>query len=71
VPLGEGARLDSVYILDEVAARIWAEATAGRTLDEIAAALAQGFDVEPATAASDARRIVAELVEIGALAEAG
>jgi len=71
VPLGDGPQLDSVYVLDEIAARIWADATAGRTPEEIAGALAQDFDVEPATATADARRILTELVQIGALTEAG
>jgi hypothetical protein len=53
--------LDFVYTLSPVAAKIWSLLDGERTVDEIAHALCNEFDVEPAAAAVDAAELLADL----------
>ena len=61
------ASLDSIYTLNETAAVIWRLATEGRSETEIAEHLATDFDVPPEAAAADTRRVLDELLHLGAL----
>jgi hypothetical protein len=68
VPLSSGpARVDCLYTLNETAAFIWRQASEGRPEDLIAGRVAATFDVDAGTARDDTRRILDELVAIGAL----
>jgi hypothetical protein len=70
VPVSQDApRLDSVYVLDEISAMIWSQAVQGHTVESIADNLSAEFDVDVKTASDDAKRILSELVGIGALME--
>ena len=59
--------LDSLYTLNETAGCIWRNAVSGMSEDRIAALLAEEFEVDPAAAQADTRRILNELIEIKAL----
>jgi hypothetical protein len=59
--------LDSFFVLNETAQFIWTRAIAGRPEEDIAAALATEFKTTPAEAADDTRRVLDELLSIGAL----
>ena len=61
------ASLDSIYTLNETAAVIWQLATEGLAENEIAERIATDFDVPTETAAADTRRVLDELVHLGAL----
>ena len=61
------ASLDSIYTLNETAAVIWRLATEGLPETEIAEHLSTEFDVSPEAAAADTRRVLDELVHLGAL----
>lgn len=61
------ATLDSLFVLNETARFVWTQAVAGRPEEDIAAALASEFDVSPAEATADTRRVLDELLSIGAL----
>ena len=69
VPFGSGARLDSVFVLDETAAFIWDRAVSSDTEAQITAALVEEFDVAEAAAAADVRALLGQLVGMGALDE--
>ena len=71
VPLaGEGARIDSLYTLNEMGAWIWERAAAGTPEERIAAGVVEEFDVDADTARGDVGRLLAQLVQIGALVPA-
>ena len=60
VPIaGRVADLDSIYVLNEVASRIWELVRSPTTVDRIAEVVASEFDVSPERAAED----VAEFLE--------
>ncbi len=59
--------LGGFYALNPSASHIWQCASEGRSLGEISGALAQFYEVSPETARADTERVVAELVELGAL----
>lgn len=59
------ADLESIYTLNEVGAAIWARLGTGRSVPEIAEALADEFDVSADTALEDASRFVAALLDEG------
>ncbi|HOW97364.1 MAG TPA: PqqD family protein [Kiritimatiellia bacterium] len=61
------ATLGSLFTLNETARFVWDRAGAGQAEDGIAAALAREFGVSPAQAAADTRRVLDELLSIGAL----
>jgi hypothetical protein len=52
-----------VHVLNAVAARVWDLIDGRRTVDRIVEKIQGEFDVDPATAASDVREFVANLVE--------
>jgi len=65
------ASLDSIYTLNETAAFVWRLAAEGLAEHEIAARLAEEFDVDADTSASDTHRVLDELLNLGALETAG
>lgn len=60
---------EKYYGLDLVGARLMQIAEAGATLDEIADRLFEEFDAERGRIEADIRRIVAELIAAGLLAQ--
>ena len=62
--------LDSVYVLNDVGARIWQLLDGERDSHGIAAVLAEEYEVEMSEAVADLDRYLAELQEIGAVTEA-
>jgi hypothetical protein len=65
--MGSMEALDSIYTLDETAARIWDAAITGADEDEIGRKLCEEFDVPAATARADVHATLDELVRLGAL----
>ena len=66
VPIrAEAAQLDSVYVFNEVGARIWSLIEEGKDQEAIVAALAAEFDVELDRARADLRAFVGLLKEAG------
>ncbi len=61
--------LDSVYVLNDVGARIWQLLDGDRDSHGIAGVLAEEYEVEKAEALADLDRYLAELREIGAVIE--
>lgn len=59
--------LDSIYTLNETAGYIWQKAVSGMSEDRIVVLLAEEFEVDPAAAQADTRRILNDLIEIKAL----
>ena len=68
VPLGtEAARIDSLYTLNEMGGLIWSEAAKGAAEDEIVVAIAGEYEADAETIRRDCRRLLDELVGVGAL----
>ena len=68
VPIGGHAdELDSVYTLNDVAAVIWDSAIGGRTEAEIIQDVQTTFEIDLQTATADTRRLLDELISVGAL----
>lgn len=65
--MGSMEALDSLYTLDETAARIWRAAVAGTPEDGIAAMLCEEYDVPAEKALADVRAVLDELLRLGAL----
>lgn len=66
VPIrAEAAQLDSVYVFNEVGARIWSLIESARDEEAIVAALAAEFDVGLERARADLRGFVGVLKEAG------
>jgi hypothetical protein len=63
--------LESIYTLNETAARIWTLLDGERTLAEVRDAMVAEFEVEPAEAVADLLALVERLVGIGALRPCG
>lgn len=59
--------MESIYTLNETAARIWELIDGQRSLAEIQAVMVAEFDVEPAEAGQDLDELVDSLVAQGAL----
>jgi hypothetical protein len=59
--------LESIYSLNETAARVWELLDGRRTLGEIVDALVQEFEVASATAETDLRALLGQLAEAGAI----
>lgn len=55
---------NTVRMLNAVGSRIWQLADGTRTVEDIAAVLAQEFEVEPAEAEASTQRFLSELVEL-------
>ena len=62
---GRMADLESIFVLNPVAARIWQLLQTPCTLHDIGSALAREFDVSTETAQADAEAFVAQLRERG------
>jgi hypothetical protein len=70
VPIrANAADLDSIFVLNESGAAIWAALEAEADLAAIATALVRKFDVEPGAARADAERFLAALRESGLVEE--
>lgn len=68
VPIrAEAASLDSVYVFNEVGARIWELTEQGAERAAIAATLSEEFEVASAQAQSDLQAFLETLVEAGLL----
>ncbi len=65
--MGTFEALDSIYSLNEAAGFIWRCAVEGLSEEEIAARLAEEYDVEAGTARGDTARTLDELVGMNAL----
>jgi hypothetical protein len=66
VPIrASAAELDSVFVLNEVGAAIWAGIDQGLGSSEIATTIAAEFDVSPETARQDVARFLELLREAG------
>ena len=59
--------LDSIYTLDEIAARIWDAAIDGADEGAIARKLCEEYNVPEETARKDVRAVLDELLRLGAL----
>jgi len=60
--------IDSLYVLNEVGARIW-ELIDGRSLKELRDAIVEQFEVSESTAQDDLTVLIEQLKEIGAIQE--
>ncbi len=66
VPIrAEAAQLDSVYVFNEVGARIWELIEAGRSESAVVASLAAEFEVDAERARADLQAFVEVLREAG------
>ena len=59
--------LDYIYTLSPVAARIWALLDGARSVDEVAAAICDEYDVTPEQAAADVDELVSDLENVSLL----
>ena len=68
VPLGAQVMdLNGLITLNSTAACVWELLAAERSLDELIAAVAERFDVDPETACADVQIFVHEIARIGLL----
>jgi len=68
VPLGAQVMdLNGLITLNGTAAYVWELLSAERSLDELTAAVAERFDVDPETAYTDVQIFVHEIANIGLL----
>jgi hypothetical protein len=66
VPIrAQAAELDFVYVLNEVGAAIWSQLDQGLAPAEMAAAIADDFEVAPETARQDVDRFLLALLGAG------
>ena len=71
VPLhGERGRLDSLFTLNETASLIWSAVAEDLSESQMAARLAEVYDVDSATALADVQQVLRELLDIGAITPA-
>lgn len=63
--------LDSLFTLNETAGFIWDCAVAGHSPEQIAAELAEAYDVPPEKAFADTGKVLASLQEAGVLEAVG
>ena len=69
VPVGDNLyELDSLFTLNEVASFIWSRTENEALASSISDGVVQHYDVPREEAEADTRRILSELVKIGALA---
>lgn len=65
VPIRQNVgNLDYVYTLSPVAARIWDLLDGTRSLDEVAAAICEEFEVDRETAMADIAQLVSDLEQV-------
>jgi hypothetical protein len=69
VPISrEVGEIDSLYVLNDVGARIW-DLIDGRSLEQVRDAIVDEFEVNEATAEEDLTLLIEQLKEIGAIHE--
>lgn len=61
------AKSDKVHVLNDTARAIYLQCDGRRTVEQLARALMQEFDVDRATAMTDTRATIEQLVELGVL----
>jgi len=61
--------LDSVFVLNEVAGRVWELLDGRRRMSDIRDAIVREFEVDPPEAGADLMEIVGELARLGVAAE--
>jgi hypothetical protein len=67
VPISrEVGEIDSLYVLNDVGARIW-DLIDGRSFEEVRDAIVEEFDVSETTAEEDLTVLIEQLKEIGAI----
>ena len=67
VPISrEVGEIDSLYVLNDVGARIW-DLIDGRSFEEVRDAIVEEFDVNETTAGEDLTVLIEQLKEIGAI----
>jgi hypothetical protein len=64
----EVGEIDSLYVLNDVGARIW-DLIDGRSLEQVRDAIVDEFEVNEATAEEDVTLLIEQLKEIGAIHE--
>ena len=68
VPLGGATpRIDSLYTLNEMASRVWRQATQGVPEDQVVASIVSEYDVDEDVARRDCGELLTKMVDIGAL----
>ena len=68
IPIGDNLyELDSLFTLNEVASFIWGRTEQGVPAPRVVEHMMERYDVQSEEAEADTQRILAELVEIGAL----
>jgi hypothetical protein len=68
VPISRQAEsLDSIYVLNEVAARTWELLEGASAVPELAAAICEEFEVEADEAEADLVGLLADLEQVGAI----
>ena len=66
VPIRSGvADLDSIFALNETGSFVWQAIDGSKTVEEIAAAMAEQFEVSPDDAARDVAELVGSMIESG------
>lgn len=66
VPIrASAADLESIYVFNEVGARIWSLLDACENEDAVARELARDFEVDESAAREDVRRFLSELADLG------
>ncbi len=69
VPISrEVGEIDSLYVLNDVGARIW-DLIDGRSLEQVRDAIVDEFEVNETTAEEDLTLLIEQLKEIGAIHE--
>jgi hypothetical protein len=72
VPIrAEAAQLDSVYVFNDVGARVWDLVENGRSADEVTETILREFDVTSERAGEDVSSFLALLTEAGLLEPGG
>jgi hypothetical protein len=62
---GELARMERIFVLDEVGEHIWAALDGRQTAREVLASVVRSFEVDEETARADLAEFVAELADAG------
>jgi hypothetical protein len=68
VPLGEQVKsLNGLITMNDTAACVWELLAAERSLDELTAAVAERFDIDPETACADLQTFADAIAKMGLL----
>jgi Coenzyme PQQ synthesis protein D (PqqD) len=72
VPIrARAADLESIFVLNEVGAVVWERLDADRSVDELASAVADEFEVDEETARADVLRFLSALQDCGLVEHSG